>query len=280
MLQETPEPSGASFETPFLAKWLLRMRAGEKAAPARADRDEEPRGPVARRTRLLRKPGAGAGCDSCRAGQRQWSAGAEGLGDGGAGCCADGRGAASLRLTRRPEIGRRARCLRLRSGRAGLPGCRVVDRRLHRSSTEARRAPCRRRRCRPRPAPRFAARKSAGDEFRGSGHSHAGAGGYAGNASPRRHRCQLHLAQARPAGGCGLARAASRDRGADQAAIRGRTGGAQEGHRPGRGDPAASLRRHRRAVRHAGLHRRRTDPLPIEGGDGNREFLVGARRKP
>jgi hypothetical protein len=27
MLQEAPETSEASFETPFLAKWLLRMRA-------------------------------------------------------------------------------------------------------------------------------------------------------------------------------------------------------------------------------------------------------------
>jgi len=27
MLQLAPEPPGASFETPFLTKWLLRMRA-------------------------------------------------------------------------------------------------------------------------------------------------------------------------------------------------------------------------------------------------------------
>jgi hypothetical protein len=27
MLQMVPEPPGASFETPFLAEWLLRMRA-------------------------------------------------------------------------------------------------------------------------------------------------------------------------------------------------------------------------------------------------------------
>ena len=65
---------------------------------------------------------------------------------------------------------------------------------------------------------------------------------------------------------------------ADQAAIRGRAEACEEGHRARSGGPCGGVRGHRGVRALARMDVAGIIPSPIEGGEGNREFLLGARR--
>ncbi len=119
------------------------------------------------------------------------------------------RAGASLGVARRREARGRARSFRLRSGRPRLPRRRRLDRRLHRGAARARRAPRLRGRCRPRPAAcaparrgRRSSRSKATDIRKLDPARLPRAAGF------RHCRCELHLAQARAAGGARAGRAA------------------------------------------------------------------------
>ena len=70
------------------------------------------------------------------------------------------------------------------------------------------------------------------------------------------------------------ARAARR---ADQAAVRGRQEAPQEGHRARSRGPGRGVRRHRGVRSSLGWDVVGIIPSPIDGGDGNTEFLLAAR---
>ena len=92
------------------------------------------------RPRPVRQPRQGAGRDRGRPGDRRRHARAQGVRSNRGRCEHCGQRRASLRLARRREARRRPRPFRLRSRRPRLPRCRRLDRRLHPSAARARRA--------------------------------------------------------------------------------------------------------------------------------------------
>ena len=173
---------------------------------------------------------------------------------------------ASLGVARRREARGRARSFRIRSGRPRLSRRRRLDRRLHRGAAGARRAARLRGRRRARPASRAPARRGPR-----SSRSKAPT-----SASSIRRGCRsrpifvtvdvsfISLKLVLPAA-LALARPPAQARRADQAAIRGRAGPRQEGHRARSGGPRRGLRRHRGIRGLARLARRGHHPVADHG---------------
>ena len=191
----------------------------------------------------------------------------------------DRRPGAQLCFARSPQADRRPRPFPARSARPSCARHRRLDRRLHAGAAGARRRARHRNRCRARPArrracgPTRASRRSRASTRAISSAGHLGAGqpGF-----PRLRR-QLHLAETGAAARPRARGARRRRRPAGQAAIRGRPRGDRQGR------PAARSRRRRRAsprscapgsTRSPAWRTLGFCPSPIEGGDGNREFLL------
>ena len=193
------------------------------------------------------------------------------------------RPGAALCFARRAEADRRPRPFPLRPARLSRARYRRFDRRFHAGAAGARRSACERHRRRARPVRGSTCRRSARQPDRRSRTRAISTRDHLPGPAARFHRLrrQLHLAAARPASGAGArgARAQRRScwssRNSRPAARRSARAACCAIPRWARASPktCAPGWTRCRAGRRSGVC-----PSPIDGGDGNREFLLAGTK--